>query len=160
VDICPGWVDAPPTSDTGIYVVGSADEQKSDSKARSAALSNAGSMASRSVGVNVNVRPQEWCVTPDNSKRRPRYNARGLGFVSNDDIVAAKEQARIAAEREQARRDELARLAAEQQAKLLEQQQANPGGGTTGGTTGGGDDSGGTGGDDSGGGFDEPTDPG
>ena len=134
VDLCPGWVDAPPTSDTGIYVVGSADEQKTDSKARAAALNNAGSMASRSVGVNVSVRPQEWCVTPTNTKRRTRYNARVLGFVSNDDVVAAREQARIAAEREQARRDEMQRLAAEQQAKLLEQQQQNPGGGTGGDT--------------------------
>ena len=79
--------------------------------------------------MSVSVRPEEWCITPSKNKRgRARYNARVLGFVSNDDIAAAREQAA----REQAQREEMARLAAEQQAKLLEQQQANPGGGTGG----------------------------
>ncbi|MFV8749932.1 DUF4476 domain-containing protein [Nannocystaceae bacterium ST9] len=126
VDTCPSWVDDPPAAEGGVYVVGSADEAKNESKARSAALQAAGNMAAQATGVRVGVRPESWCVTADKNRRgRARYSARVLGFVSDADIANAREQARIAAEQEQARQAaerEERRLAAEQaQARLAEQ---------------------------------------
>jgi hypothetical protein len=121
VDTCPSWVNEPPTAEGGVYVVGSAEQVKSETNARSAALNNAGSMAARAVGVGVAVRPESWCVTASKNKRgKARYNARVLGFVSDADIAAAREQARLAAEQRQAQQ-----AAAMEQARILaEQQQA------------------------------------
>jgi hypothetical protein len=114
VNTCPSWVEQPPTAENGVYVVGIADEARSESNARSSALQNAGGMATRSVGVNVAVRPESWCVTPSKTKRgKTRYSARVLGFVSNDDITAAREQERLRAEQMQAQI-----AAAQEQARL------------------------------------------
>lgn len=131
VNTCPSWVDQPPAAEGGVYVVGSADEARNETNARSSALNNAGGMAARAVGVNVAVRPQEWCVTATKNKRgRARYNARVLGFVSDADIATAREQARLAAEQAQAQlaaAQEQARLAAErEQARLDAEAAARP----------------------------------
>jgi hypothetical protein len=131
VNTCPSWVDQPPPAEGGVYVVGSADDIKNETNARSSALNNAGGMAARAVGVNVAVRPQEWCVTATKNKRgKARYSARVLGFVSDADITAAREQARIAAEQAQAQLAadrEQARLAAErEQARLDAEAAARP----------------------------------
>ncbi|HVI02614.1 MAG TPA: DUF4476 domain-containing protein [Enhygromyxa sp.] len=121
VDTCPDWVDNPPSSDGGVYVVGSVDNQRSESAARDSALRDAGNDAARATGVMVPVRAESWCVTSSKKRERskPRYAARVLGFVSNAEIEHAREQARIAAEQEQARLEaarEQARLDAERMA--------------------------------------------
>lgn len=121
VDTCPSWVDNPPASDAGVYVVGSVDNSRSESGARDAALRDAGNDAVRTTGVMVPVRAESWCVTTSKKRERskPRYSARVLAFVSNAEIEHAREQARIAAEQEQARIEaarEQARLDAERMA--------------------------------------------
>jgi hypothetical protein len=117
VSTCPSWVDSPPATADGFFVVGSADNQRSEGAARNAAINHAGNMAWRAAGVSVPVRQDEWCVTTTPGKRnKTRYSARVLGFVSNETLAHAREQARIDAEREQAREDaaaEQARLDAE-----------------------------------------------
>jgi hypothetical protein len=122
VDTCPSWVDSPPASDGGIYVVGSADNLRSESAARDSAIRDAGGQATRTVGVNVPVRAESWCVTTSKKRERskPRYAARVLGFVSHEAVELARqqaaEQARLAAEQEKARlaaQQEQAKLAAE-----------------------------------------------
>jgi hypothetical protein len=119
VDTCPSWVDSPPASDGGVYVVGSADNLRSESAARDNALRDAGGQATRTVGVNVPVRAESWCVTTSKKRERskPRYGARVLGFVSNEAVAHAREQARLAAE--QAAEQEQARLAAQQEQARL-----------------------------------------
>jgi hypothetical protein len=121
VNTCPSWVDSPPASDGGVYVVGSVDNQRSESGARDGALRDAGGMAARATGVNVPVRAQEWCVTSSKKRERskPRYSARVLGYVSNEEIEHAREQARLAAEQEQLRLE-----AAREQAKLDAEREA------------------------------------
>lgn len=121
INTCPDWVDNPPAADGGVYVVGSADNQRSESGARDSALRDAGGMATRTVGIPVPVRAESWCVTTSKKRERgpTRYGARVLGFVSDAAVAQAHEQARIAAEHEQARlaaAQEQARLDAERMA--------------------------------------------
>jgi hypothetical protein len=116
VSTCPSWVDSPPATADGFFVVGSADNHRSEGGARNAAMNHASNMAWRAAGVAVPVRQDEWCVTTTPKRNKTRYSARVLGFVSNETLAHAREQARIEAEREQARRDaaaEQARLDAE-----------------------------------------------
>ncbi len=129
VDTCPSWAEQPPPAEGGMFLVGSAENAKTESNARAAALQNAGSIAAQSAGVSVPVRPDSWCVTSKaiNKRGKVRYAARVLAFVSDADIASAREQANIAAEREQARRDELMRAAAEQARLDAEARRNNPG---------------------------------
>lgn len=140
VDTCPDWASQPPTAEDGMYVVGSAENAKTESAARKAALDNAGGLAYQSAGISVPVRPDSWCVTSKkvNKRGKLRYAARVLAFISASEIAAAREQARLAAEQEAARKQAMLEAAAEQ-AKLererLERERLEGGGGT-GGTTG------------------------
>jgi hypothetical protein len=166
VDTCPDWASQPPPAEDGIYVVGSAENAKTESAARKAALDNAGGLAYQSSGVSVPVRPDSWCVTSKkvNKRGKLRYAARVLAFISADEIAAARERARIAAEQDAARRQAELEAAAEQ-AKLerekLERERLDGGG--TGGGTGTVDPGNGTGGSEEPGfeepGFEEPIDP-
>lgn len=156
VDTCPDWASQPPSAEGGIYVVGSAENAKTESAARKAALNNAGGLAYQSSGVSVPVRPDSWCVTSKqvNKRGKLRYAARVLGFISDSEIAAARERARVAAEQDAAQRQAQAEAAAEQarlERERLEQQRLD-GGGSGGGTTG--DPGGDTGGTS--GGFEDP----
>lgn len=102
VDTCPAWVNDPPEVDGGVYVVGSADQSRSERAARDAALRSASATAMRSVGVFVPVRAEEWCITSAKKGKRTRFSARVLGFVSDATVAEAREQARLEAEREAA----------------------------------------------------------
>lgn len=114
VSTCPDWVDSPPKSDTGIFVVGSSDNNRNENAARNAALRSARNMAARSTGHLVPVQAEQWCTSTSTKGKKTRYSARVLGYVSNDALALAREQARIEAEQE---------LAAEQAA---ERDAANP----------------------------------
>jgi hypothetical protein len=119
VDTCPSWVDNPPVGEGGVYVVGSIDNQRNESSARDGALRDAGGMARSTVGVEVPVRAESWCITTKQKRenRGPiRYSARVLAFVSDEAVAQAREQARLDAERRAAE----AAAAREQAARMAE----------------------------------------
>lgn len=129
VDTCPSWVDRVPKAEGGVYVVGRADGERSEEKARNDALRDINSMALKAAGLApgslggapIPTRVEEWCVTQKPVRRSVRYSARVLAFVSDESIAEAKQRAaelqaqwreeqrlaaeRQAAEREAARRD-------------------------------------------------------
>jgi hypothetical protein len=126
VNTCPSWVDNPPVAEGGIYVVGSTDNQRNESGARDAALRAAGTMASKSVGIDsVPVVAESWCVTTKKKRERGpvKYSARVLAFVSNEAIAQAREQDRIRREQQAA---QLAAMqeAAREQARLDAEREA------------------------------------
>lgn len=130
VDTCSSWVDNPLVAEGGSYLVGHADNAKSEQDARSKALADASEQAFRLAGLSrsalmggsIPQRAESWCVQPGmNDKGQPRYTARVLAFVAQTDLAAARAQAEAlaAAAREEARLQaerEEARLAAEREA--------------------------------------------
>lgn len=87
VKTCPDWVNRPPRSDVGIYVVGAADKMRNYEEARNAALSSAEQMAKRSLGSETRVQVEEWCIRT--MGKRLRYSVRVLGFAPNGVPAAA-----------------------------------------------------------------------
>lgn len=103
VSTCPDWVNNPPRSDQGVYVVGSGDA-KAEESARNQALNDATRLSVRAAGLETEasygvlpgVRAESFCVEPSPEKEG-RYSARVLAFLSNEAISDARARGALAA---------------------------------------------------------------
>jgi hypothetical protein len=103
VNTCPAWATNPPVVQGGTYVVGNADDAKSEQGARDAALKNANVQAMRAAGVNATslaggtlaLRAESWCVTPVTNDRGTRYGAKVLAFLADESVATAKAEAAV-----------------------------------------------------------------
>lgn len=122
VNSCPSWVDNPPPSTAGVYVVGRSNDARSEQAARDNALENATAMAMQAAGVRhgarVPFKAESWCVTTSTVRRRAlRYSARVLVYVTDEAVAVA----RVQDERMGAEAAASAQAAAERKQRLLEQ---------------------------------------